>query len=176
MWSAILTLLGITALAALAGYGLLYRLAQPGLKPWLWRGLVVLCRLVLAGVFLLAAIGKLENPFAFATSIYAYRVIPASLALIVGVVMPAIEILAAAALVSGVLWRGGAVVLGGMLIVFIAALFQAIVRGIDIDCGCFGSESSSVSFWLIARNYLLLLLALCPLVLDARRWRRLSGR
>ena len=73
------------------------------------------------------------------------------------------------ALIAGPLWRGGAVILGGFLIVFIAALFQAIVRGIDIHCGCFGKESHSISFWLIAQDYGLLILALVPLVWYLRR-------
>jgi hypothetical protein len=86
--------------------------------------------------------------------------------------MPALEVLASLALVSRVLWRGGALILGTMLLVFVAALFQAILRGIDIECGCFGKGSSPVSFWLIARNYGLLLLALFPLVAERARARR----
>lgn len=131
------------------------------------------CRIALAAIFLLAAYGKITDPYAFASSIYAYRVVPAGVATVTGVVMPALEIIASLALLTGLLWRGGAFVFALMLLIFIGGLFQAIVRGIDINCGCFGEESSPVSFWLIARNYGLILLALFPLARDL--WRERLG-
>jgi len=155
-WLIFLALTALALAAARLGLGTLARRRVPRVLLWI-------VRLVPAAVFLLAAYGKLRDPYGFAVSIYAYRILPASLATIAAVVMPAIEVLAALALATGLLWRGGAIVLAGLLAVFIAGLFQAIVRGINIDCGCFGEGSSPVSFWLIARNYGLLLLALFPL-------------
>ncbi len=127
------------------------------------------CRFALAAVFLAAAYGKLRDPYAFAVSIHAYRLTPASWAAIGAVAMPAIEVAAALAVASGLCWRGGAVVLIGLLLVFIVGLGQAIMRGIDIECGCFGEGSSPVSYWLIARNYLLIIAALVPLAYARRR-------
>jgi len=167
----VLIFLGILALATLVGYFWLGRLAAGGLPRGPQRALEWIARVVLATVFLWAAYEKASDPYGFASSIYAYRVTPAGLSILAGLMMPAIEIAAAVALLTGFLWRGGAIILGGLLVVFIAALFQAILRGIDIDCGCFGQESSPVSFWLIARNFGLLLLALFPLVTDRRRAR-----
>jgi len=166
----VLIFLALTALAVGVGYFWLGRLPRRDSSRGLRVVLLWSARLVTAAVFLIAANQKLRDPYAFAASIYAYRVLPASLSTIAAVAMPVIEVLASLALVTGLLWRGGAAVLGGLLLVFIAALFQAILRGIDIDCGCFGRGSSPVSFWLIARNYGLLLLALFPLV--AERCRR----
>ncbi len=163
----ILTFAGLTALAAAATYGCVFSTPARRLSPRAAKLLGWVCRLALAAVFILAAVQKLRDPYSFAASIYAYRVAPPVLATIGGVIMPVIEIVASLALVTGLLWRGGASVLGGLLLIFIAALFQAILRGIDIDCGCFGKGSSPVSFWLIARNYGLLILALFLLVRDA---------
>lgn len=165
-------LAGITLLAALAAGLLLTRLA-PRIANGRYAILVsYACRLALAAVFLAAAYGKLRDPYGFAVSIYAYRVIPADWAAPAALAMPAIETLASFALLTGLLWRGGSAILGGLLLVFIAALGQAILRGIDIDCGCFGKGSSPVSFWLIARNYLLLLCALLALALSPPGRRR----
>ena len=162
----------LTAAAAAAGYLLLAWLPHRGIPVRVAGILSYTCRILLAVVFLLAAYEKASDPYGFASSIFAYRVVPAHVATITGVLMPIVEIAAALALIIGLLWRGGAIILGGMLLVFIAALFQAILRGIDIDCGCFGQESSPVSFRLIARNYGLLLAALFPLVMDWRRTHR----
>jgi uncharacterized membrane protein YphA (DoxX/SURF4 family) len=162
---------GLTALAAAVGAVWLGRVARSGSADR-GRALDLAARLILAAVFLLAAYGKLRDPYAFAMSIYAYRLVPPWAATTLAVLMPALEVLASLALVSRVLWRGGALILGTMLLVFVAALFQAILRGIDIECGCFGKGSSPVSFWLIARNYGLLLLALFPLVAERARARR----
>ncbi|MBD3235417.1 MAG: DoxX family membrane protein [Candidatus Eisenbacteria bacterium] len=172
--TAVLIFLGLIALTILAGLLLLRWLPASGLSP---RALAILgwvLRVVLALVFVRAAVPKLIDPFAFATDIYAYRVIPPMWAAIGAILMAAIEMVAAVALVTGLLWRGGAIVLGGMLLVFIAMIFQAIVRGIDIHCGCFGESSHTVSFWLIAQDCGLLLCALAPLIWDARRQRRVG--
>lgn len=165
----ILTFAAITLVASLVGYFLLMILPVSRISPKVLRAIEYACRLLLAGVFVLAAYEKLQDPYAFAASTYAYRIVPAPVATAVGIAMPAVEMVAAFALVTGIFWRGGAVVLGGLLLVFVIALFQAILRGIDIDCGCFGKESSPVSFWLIARNELLILCALFPMWMHVRR-------
>jgi hypothetical protein len=173
---AILLFLAITAAVVGAGYLLLVRL--PGGRPsaLYLRILAWICRLVVALVFFLAAWGKLQDPFGFAVNTYAYRIVPATWATVTGIALPAVEVLAALALVSPLLWRGGALLLGGLLAFYVFALFQAILRGIDISCGCFGKESSPVSFWLIARNELLFLCALFPLWLDHLRRRTADRR
>jgi putative oxidoreductase len=164
-----LLFLALTAVAFAAGRLLLGPLARRASPGRLSRALLGVACLVPAAVFLAAAYGKLRDPYAFAVSIFAYRLVTPGIATVAAVAMPAIEVLAAVALATGILRRGGAIVISAMLVVFIAALFQAIVRGIDIECGCFGKGSSPVSFWLIARNYGLLLLALFPLAAERAR-------
>jgi len=155
----ILILLAITACGVALGYGSLARL--PGAaSPKVLRALEWLCRLGLAGVFIYAAWSKLFDPYAFAANTYAYRLVPPALATVTGIALPAIEVIASVAVLTGLLWRGGALLLAGMLVFFIFALFQAIVRGIDISCGCFGKSSHPVSFLLIAQDQLLLVAAL----------------
>ncbi len=165
----ILLFLLITAVTCVLGYVLLARLPESRIPPRYLRLLEWICRYALALVFLWAAVEKGKDPYAFAASIYAYRVVPPGVATVMAIAMPAVEILAALALMTGFLWRGSALVLGGLLLAFSVALFQAILRGIDISCGCFGKDSSPVSFWLIARNALLVLAALFALRMDHRR-------
>ena len=167
--TAIAIFLGIVALTLLVGYLLLRWLPARGLSPRTLAILGWVLRLVLAGVFVRAALPKLIDPYSFATDIFAYRVVPPMWAAIGAIVMASVEIVAAAALVTGIFWRGGAITLGGMLVVFIAMIFQAILRGIDIHCGCFGESSHAVSFSLIAQDFGLLLCAIVPLAWSLRR-------
>ncbi len=160
---------GLSLGALILGYVMLVILPVSRVSPKVLRTLEWVCRLLVAGTFVWAAVGKLHDPYAFAVSTYAYRIVPPEVATVTGIALPAVELVAAAALVTGLFWRGGAVILGGLLLFFVFALFQAILRGIDINCGCFGKESSPVSFWLIARNEVLVVCALFPLLMDARR-------
>jgi uncharacterized membrane protein YphA (DoxX/SURF4 family) len=160
--------LAITAGASLVGWLLLSRLPRCA-APGITRALEWVCRLALAGVFVYAAWEKILDPYAFAANTYAYRLVPPVVATATGIALPMMEVVAAAALVTGVLWRGGALFLGGLLAFFVFALFQAILRGIDIQCGCFGKESHHVSFWLIVQDELLLVAALFLLRMDHLR-------
>jgi hypothetical protein len=135
-----------------APQGLRARLATtPG------RALVVSLRLVVAAVFLFAALPKLLDPVAFARDIDNYRMVPDALIGPLALTLPVAEILIGLALVSGVFARGAAVVAGAMLAGFAGGMIQAILRGINLDCGCFGQlAEAQVTWWSVARNVTLL--------------------
>jgi uncharacterized membrane protein YphA (DoxX/SURF4 family) len=137
-------------------------------------------RLALAAVYLVAAVPKLADPATFARDIDNYHALPVDWAGVAAVVLPPLELVVAAALLLGVHARGAALVSAGMLTAFAAAMGQAIARGIDLDCGCFGSAlAMHVSGWSILRNVVLAALSL-PIVLGPdlgprevwARWRR----
>jgi uncharacterized membrane protein YphA (DoxX/SURF4 family) len=124
---------------------------------------VLVARFVLAGTFAVAAVPKLLDPAAFATSIANYHLVPDAVATALASVLPMIELIVALALVTGVQARGAAVTAAGMLVVFALAMTQAIVRGINLDCGCFGSAAAAEVGWgSVLRNVGLTLL--CGLV------------
>ena len=58
-----------------------------------------------------------------------------------------------------------------MLIVFIAATFSAMARGLDIDCGCTGQQGSTNPWEIIIRNTAFLALLGVDMYVQ-RRWRR----
>lgn len=121
------------------------------------RALVVALRFVVAAVFLFAAFPKLADPVQFARDIDNYRLVPDALIGPLAIALPVVEVLIGAALVTGLAARGAAVVAGAMLAGFAAGMIQAMVRGIDLDCGCFGHYvEAQVSGWTVARNITLL--------------------
>ena len=118
------------------------------------RALAV-CRIVLGGLFIWAAVTKLPDMAAFAQDVANYRVIPAALVPIVAAAVVGIELLAGIALVIGVMDRPAAAVLAVLLAAFIALLAQALLRGIDLRCGCFGGDERA-SWWTVVRDLVML--------------------
>lgn len=131
--------------------------------------IVIALRLLIAAVFLAAAIPKLGDPAAFAEAIANYHVLPDALLGPSAVALPAIELVVAIALITGVHARGAALLSLAMLLVFVAAESQALARGIDLECGCFGEAvQRQVSGETIAQN-VVLALACIPLLLARAR-------
>ena len=113
------------------------------------------CRVVLGALFIWAAVTKLPDIAAFAQDVENYRVIPAALVPIVAAAVVGIELLAGIALVIGVMDRPAAAVLAVLLAAFIALLAQALLRGIDLRCGCFGGDERA-SWWTVVRDLVML--------------------
>lgn len=125
------------------------------------RALLLLFRLVLAGMFLFAALPKLLDPVTFARDIDNYRMVPDALIGPIALMLPVAEIVIGLALVTGLYARGAAITSGLLLVGFAIGMVQAIVRGIDLDCGCFGQfAEAQVSWWSVARNATLTLMSI----------------
>jgi putative oxidoreductase len=73
-----------------------------------------------------------------------------------------IEIVVGLALVTGLWARAAALVAAGMLVVFVAGLSQALLRGIDLRCGCFGGDDAA-DWWTVLRDLAMLVPALVVL-------------
>lgn len=100
-------------------------------------------RLVLGGIFIFAALPKIADPDAFAKSISHYHLIPTAGLNFMALLMPWIELLTGIFLIIGVRIKATSAIIGSMLVVFLIAIISAIVRGYNIDCGCFAQTSAS---------------------------------
>jgi putative oxidoreductase len=121
-------------------------------RPILRVGRFVL-RLLIAALFLFAAIAKLIDPGAFAQQIANYQLTPWPADAVLSVFLPALELCVGICLLLG-RWESGALVwLAVLLMIFSGALISAIVRGLSIDCGCFGrSVENTGTLWPLIRN------------------------
>lgn len=118
-------------------------------------------RVGLACLFAYAASQKLGDLPALATSITHYRVVPQALIGWGALMVPSFELVTALGLVSPWLHRGSALLSAAMLWIFAAAMIQARLRGINLECGCFGADSTvMVGTSTIARNLVLGAIAL----------------
>jgi putative oxidoreductase len=111
-------------------------------------------RLVAGGVFVVAGVIKLLDPAAFAQDIANYQAFPWWTWNLAAAVVPVLEILAGLAVLGGYKRRAGAIVLGSLTVAFIGLIVSVIVRGIDLNCGCFGetAEASAVGWPLVFRD------------------------
>ncbi len=118
-----------------------------------WRLLDLLLRVGLGALFILAGTLKLRDPTTFATEVSNYHFLP-SLAPWLAVTLPMIEVVVGAGLIvlPGAWRRGAALAVAGLSVVFTVAVAQALARGINVDCGCFGGGSGPVTIWVVLRD------------------------
>lgn len=136
---------------------------------WVYRGL----RWGLAMVFLYAGAIKLADPYAFATLIEAYGLIPDVFLMPVAVGLPALEVMAAIGLIFDV--RGSLLVMAVLLVLFILVLGYGLWMGLDVDCGCFGPEDPEGKAFAGIRPALYRDIVLAGGVLLLYGWRRCFG-
>jgi putative oxidoreductase len=111
-------------------------------------------RLIAGGVFIFAGVHKLLDPVAFAQDIANYQAFPWWTWNLAAAIVPITEILAGLAVLTGFKRRAGAIVLGSLTVAFLGLILSVIVRGISLDCGCFGetAEASAVGWPLFIRD------------------------
>lgn len=126
-------------------------------------------RYILGGVFLYAAFEKLIHPDAFAADLVNYRLLPDALVYPIALFLPALELVAGVLIVAGPVKGEAAAFIALMLLAFIGGEVQALARGLDISCGCFGSGSGKINFLSIGRNTVFFFIALFIMAEEARR-------
>lgn len=118
-------------------------------------------RVFLGMLLVVISIDKIADPAAFARSIGDYRIVMGAPALFLATILPWMELLCGLALASGILIRGSSLLVGSLLLVFTLAVVSALLRDLDISCGCFTRDPSADRIgWLkIGENAVLLALA-----------------
>jgi len=101
-----------------------------------------LSRLILAGIFIYAGVTKGNNPVEFAGQVANYQLLPYAWNYLVAATLPYLELLCGTLLLLNKRVRPALLVLFALNLIFMLALGSLIVRGIDIDCGCFGPEAA----------------------------------
>jgi putative oxidoreductase len=140
--------------------------------------LAALLRIGLGAVFLYAGALKAFAPLNLAGDIANYHLVPAAWVPLFAVTLPWVEILTGLALLVGWFGRGAALVAGALMAAFTVALSQALLRGIDLACGCFGGTDPATG-WTVLRDVVLLAVALHVAAFDTGRLglgRRLLAR
>ena len=99
--------------------------------------LILLFRIFLGIIFIYASIDKIIDPLKFSDAIDNYHITPIQLNNLAALVIPWIELVVGVFLILGIYVRGSSLIVISLLIWFIFILSQALVRGINVNCGCF---------------------------------------
>jgi uncharacterized membrane protein YphA (DoxX/SURF4 family) len=121
-------------------------------------------------VFIFAALHKIADPGMFALDVATYQFLPLSLVNLMALILPWVEVLAGGMLIIGFRTRAAALLVAGMMVMFMIALGWALHLELDMSCGCFASaaEADPISGMTLLRDAGWLLLALYILFLDRR--------
>lgn len=117
--------------------------APHGLAPASGRART-LVRWALGAVFLAAGSLKVLRPELFYTQLLAYDTgLPDGLLRLVTVTLPWLEALCGGALLARIWPETVGVMVAFLCLIFVVMLGQAVLRGLDLSCGCFGSALPS---------------------------------
>ena len=141
------------------------------------KGILRLCadtllRLGLGVMFIYSAWGKLQDPGTFQTMVDNYRMLPACMTALFSVTMSTAEMLVGAMFLFTKWTREAAFATSVMLVMFVMALAQAQIRGLDISCGCFGEaeHGAYVILSALVRDVLLAVPTVWLMIKGQRRW------
>jgi uncharacterized membrane protein YphA (DoxX/SURF4 family) len=140
-----------------------------------WPGhswLAIPARWYLAFVFIYACLHKIAHPELFALDAATYDILPLSLVNLMAITLPWIELVAGILLVLGWKSRAAALLVFGMMLMFIVAIMLALQKGLDMSCGCFASQAAQdedpISWMTIVRDAGWLALAGYVVVFDRK--------
>ena len=142
------------------------------INPKVWKWLERICRFGLAALFVYSAWGKINDPGLFAEMVVRYEMLPTFAVGLFSLTLPMVELLAGLMFIVTKWVREAAFITIGLLVMFLIALTVAVVRGLDIDCGCFGVSTGGGRTELllaIGRDVLLLVPAVWLLVRRSER-------
>jgi uncharacterized membrane protein YphA (DoxX/SURF4 family) len=122
---------------------------------------LLLLRLLLGGVFVAAGFVKIIDPAGFAVDVANYRLLPHATVNLVAITLPWVELIAGGFLMFGKWPRASAALIALMMAVFIVAIASAVLRGLDVRCGCFGTvEGRKIGVTTFLQDGALFLMAL----------------
>ena len=104
---------------------------------------VLAVSLVLAAVFLYAGVDKIRDPLQFADSVAGFAILPVAFIDPLALSLPLFEMACGALLLFPRARRVGALAIALISVVFFVALLSALLRGLTLDCGCFGAGAPS---------------------------------
>lgn len=140
-------------------------LSDDGAVRWIRVAVI----LAVSGIFIYASISKILDPSLFALQLKYYKIYPLWSLHLIALLVPWWELIAGLALLIPPLRKGAALVLMGLILGFLVSVSQALARGLDIECGCFGSGSGKIGWLVLALDLALLSGTLWLLISPKRR-------
>ncbi len=124
------------------------------------------------GILLIySAIQKLGDPFSFSGIVKNYDVFGWGVSRLVAIAFPPLELLVGMILITTFWLDTGLMLLYGMTSVFLLITAQALLRGLDISCGCFNLEGDPIGLVKLGENLTFFALSWWLFMTGKRRYR-----
>ena len=130
---------------------------------------IILARIILGCILIYASFDKIAEPLQFARDIRNYSLPTMGLENLMAMILPWLELLTGLALIFGFMVDGAAWITSLMMVMFIIAISQAVIRGIDIECGCGLKAGEMVGIPKIIEDSFYLLLSILIIIRKRRR-------
>ena len=126
-------------------------------------------RILLGAIFIYAGLSKIFNPDQFAQAIMNYRIVPLVSVNLFAIVLPWLELVSGIFLLVGLFSGGSIIMITLLMALFLGAIGSALLRGLDISCGCFSPDGVyKITILYFIRDLLLFALALQVLFYDRK--------
>lgn len=136
--------------------------------------LALIFRLYIGGLFVYAAMYKINYAAEFAETIASYRLVPYYLVDFLAVFMPWLELVCGGLMIAGFRTRAAAGIVAALITVFTVAIIVNLLRGSNISCGCFHTIEDPISWWTVLRDLTWLAMTIHVYFFDS--WLRLEQR
>lgn len=103
------------------------------------RSLNWILRLLVGGAFVFAGVLKIADPAKFVLDVENYRLVPHMLLHLVAIFIPWIEVVTGLFVLAGIWQRAAALIITLLTLMFAVVISSALARGLNIECGCFGT-------------------------------------
>jgi len=122
------------------------------------------CQVVIGAIFATASLSKIGDIPAFAQQVHNFRLAPVWSENLIAMTLPWVELVAALALTLGIRPRSGALVVAVLMAGFTLGVGLAMIRGLDFECGCFGTgDHTKVGALKLGENLAMLLVSVAAL-------------
>ncbi len=109
--------------------------------------LTLALRLSAGALLIYASYDKLLGAQAFADAVDDYRILPLALVNLTAVALPWVELVTGLCLIAGLATPGAGLVTAALAAVYCGALTSALLRGLEIGCGCFAAGEGALLTW-----------------------------
>lgn len=131
--------------------------------------LLFLLRFILGFVFIYSGFIKIIDAQGFSNSISNYKLLPEFIINFFAIILPWIELTSGLLLLIGISVKENALIINLLLSVFLIAIIISLIRGLDINCGCFGTKGGTkIGTAKLIENSLLLLMGILLMIYDSK--------
>lgn len=95
-------------------------------------------RIIIGGIFLISGLAKISDPIRFMLTLREFRLFPEIIIPFAAIYLPWLEFILGLFILLGILYRTSSLILACLNLSFTLAILSLILRGIEVDCGCFG--------------------------------------